>query len=303
VTWAAPRYACFLPDAPGVDAADLVLCAGVEYQLGPSIPAGLLPKTPHRGRFLPGYPILWAAEPGTGAVHPMWIPRRFAREVGALCAGEPAGGLPPTLAGGLAAAGVLGTLSAHDARRRARESTVEAARSGYTAGGCGVAPALVDGGPLEALREYHRRLLTGGGPALGDGQCARRHGIHNEPMARFFQYQLWPAVQAIAGAALLPSYTYTVRYEPGAVLDAHTDREQCEITVSLLVDAEPAGAEPWPLWIGTAGGPSNVRQRPGDGVVFAGRRLPHWRDELPAGQTSTSLLLHYVPAGFTGSLR
>jgi len=34
----------------------------------------------------------------------------------------------------------------------------------------------------------------------------------------------------------------------------------------------------------------------GDALLFRGRYLSHWRDQLPEGYTSSSILFHFVDA-------
>jgi len=36
--------------------------------------------------------------------------------------------------------------------------------------------------------------------------------------------------------------------------------------------------------------------------MYRGTKLPHYRDRLPNGQTSTSIFFHYVAADFKGQL-
>lgn len=53
-----------------------------------------------------------------------------------------------------------------------------------------------------------------------------------------------------------PASSYYLAYEAGAVLAPHIDREQCEYTVSLLLEGTAEGAwEPWPLWLKVNGEP------------------------------------------------
>ena len=51
----------------------------------------------------------------------------------------------------------------------------------------------------------------------------------------------------LAEQAVKPTYCYASVYRGGAALGAHMDRRQCEYTLSLLVEQEPASREPWPL--------------------------------------------------------
>jgi len=303
-----PRYSCFLGDGlsyedegPAFVAAGLRVAAGVEVQLGSTPSQRLVRDVPHRTRFLGGYPLVWVNDPVTGFAAPYWAPRGWAAALSQLRAGESAQSLPPQLAQALHAVGALidpawcGSSGQHPLA----EAAVHFEAFSY-ATVSGLAPPA----QLLALARYQRALIGSGQVPLGDAQCRRRYGMHDEPIARFFLHQLRTAVGRIVGRPVLPAYTYSVTYEAGAVLAAHTDREQCEYTLSLLVDTTgEAESEPWPLWLESDGQPVAVHQRPGDALLFAGRRLRHWRDRLPDGRTSTSLLLHYVDEGFTGSLR
>jgi hypothetical protein len=157
---------------------------------------------------------------------------------------------------------------------------------------------------LAAMRRYYRHAIRCGDIRLGDEQSSRRYFAHNESVACFFHHQIANAVGAIAGEAIKPSYVYFGSYLSGAELKKHTDREQCEISVTLCVDfsPEPELATSWPIRLDTAEGPVKVYQALGDGLVYRGTRVPHYRHVLAEGRTSTSIFFHYVPADFSGSL-
>ena len=40
----------------------------------------------------------------------------------------------------------------------------------------------------------------------------------------------------------------------------------------------------------------------GDGLVYSGTDLWHWRDALPPGQRAIVCFFHFVPGDFAGSL-
>lgn len=48
---------------------------------------------------------------------------------------------------------------------------------------------------------------------------------------------------------VVPSYSYLALYRGGATLDPHTDRDACEYTISLCIDAtpDPQTHGAWPL--------------------------------------------------------
>jgi hypothetical protein len=157
---------------------------------------------------------------------------------------------------------------------------------------------------VAALRRYFRHMIRKGMIWLGDEQCSRRYGAHNESVARFFHHHLAKTVSAVVGETVKPSYVYSACYVSGAELKKHIDREQCEFSVTFCLDfsPEPDKETPWPIRLDTPQGPASVSQALGDGLVYRGTRVPHYRDVLAEGRTSTSIFFHYVPEGFTGSL-
>lgn len=170
----------------------------------------------------------------------------------------------------------------------------------------GYAPlrALIHPFHVAALRRYYRYLIRTGALELGDKQSHRRYVAYNEPVARFFHRQITGLVSAMAGVLVKPSYVYLASYLSGAELRKHTDRVQCEFSVTLCLDfsPEPALETPWPIRLDTAQGAVTIYQALGDGLAYRGTRVPHFRDALGEGQTSTSIFFHYVAEDFAGSL-
>jgi hypothetical protein len=66
--------------------------------------------------------------------------------------------------------------------------------------------------------------------------------------------------------------------------------------------SEPKGATIWPICLETPDATVTVFQALGDGLIYRGTKLPHYRSALAAGFTSTSIFFHYVPMDFSGSL-
>lgn len=90
-----------------------------------------------------------------------------------------------------------------------------------------------------------------------------------------------------AGTELWPSYSYARLHGPGSSMPIHQDREASEVSVSICV----GGDAPWPLWFRTANGDIDVNLEPGDGIVYYGQRLPHWREP---GSVQVQCVLFYV---------
>jgi hypothetical protein len=123
-------------------------------------------------------------------------------------------------------------------------------------------------------------------------------------VARFFHHQLANTISAIAREAIKPSYVYLASYLSGAELKKHTDREQCEFSISLCLDfsPEPQLATSWPIRLDTPQGTVTVYQALGDGLVYRGVKVPHYRNVLADEHTSTSIFFHYVAEDFAGRL-
>ena len=70
---------------------------------------------------------------------------------------------------------------------------------------------------------------------LGDKQ-ANRYKSNNEPLSRFLHYEILPLIEKMTGKQLKPTYTYLSAYKKDSDLPGHTDRADCEYTVSFVVD-------------------------------------------------------------------
>ena len=250
--------------------------------------------------------IAWVPGCG-GSLLPFWLGSEYEAVLRSLRPEEPVpASVPPDVKASLAAANILicrnGVPSPRDHQNEQMIKNVAALfrRRGY-------APLrnLLHPFHVAALRRYYRHQIRSGAIELGDRQSVRRYAVHNEPVARFFHHQIASQMSAVAGESLKPSYVYFASYLSGAELKKHTDREQCEFSLTFCLDfsPEPALATPWPISLDTSDGTVSVYQALGDGLAYRGTRLPHYRAPLPEGQTSTSIFFHYVRQDFTGSLR
>jgi alkylated DNA repair dioxygenase AlkB len=257
-------------------------------------------------RLEPRYPRLWVADPETAIWAPYTVGPGVGPGHGELLDALERGELPTSdrELRALQNARLLATRdpAAHPARAEALEAAAEQFRTKGYALVEQVLPPLL----LAALRRYYRDLIQEGWIELRDRQ-ADRYWAHNEHVARLLHVQLTPLVQRLAGEDVKPSYVYLGAYRPGAALEAHRDRAQCELSLSLLVDFDPEPAErsSWPLHFARSQEePSTAVYQPiGSAVAYKGCELYHHRPALGAGQRSTSLFLHYVPKAFAGPLK
>ncbi len=274
------------------------------------LPAGEVPAELQAHRdLLEGFSlqstVAWVRDPATGSIHPFWPGPRTEALVSQLRPGEAAPAfIPDEVRLLLAAAGILAPTD-QSARRLAEWSDiVRICAHGFGEKNYVPLGNLIHPFHIGALRRYYRCAIRRAAIRLGDEQSSRRYVAHNEPVARYFHHQIANAVSAIAGEPVKPSYVYLASYLSGAELKKHTDREQCEFSLTLCLDfsPEPDLATSWPIRLDTSEGTVTVYQALGDGLVYRGTKVPHYRDRLAAGYTSTSIFFHYVAADFSGPL-
>jgi hypothetical protein len=159
---------------------------------------------------------------------------------------------------------------------------------------------------LRALQSYYRRYVEQGFMQFGDTQVPRRFAQHGEHVAGMFHFNFTSLMSSIAGTEVTPTYSYSAVYAEGAELVPHVDRDACEFSFSFQIDFLPdlcGGESPWALYLSNKA-PEDVdpaldtavHLANGSCLAYKGREIVHYRTPLPAGQRSTSLFFHYVPA-------
>ncbi len=248
--------------------------------------------------------IVWIKDPGSEALQPFWLGAEISAALGGSQPGDPAPTLSPHVRRALVMANILVPDDYVSHRRRQWAEIVSIIGPQFQQQGYAPVGRLIHPFHIAALRRYYRHQLRAGKLQLGDGQSPLRYVAYNDPVARFFHQQLTSAITAFAGEPVKPSYVYLACYQPGAILEKHTDREQCDFSVTLCLDysPEPRNATLWPLYLHKKSGKVTVFQAIGDALLYRGCQLPHSRDALPEGHASTSIFFHYVREDFTGSL-
>ena len=107
------------------------------------------------------------------------------------------------------------------------------------------------------------------------------------------------AVSELIGETVLPTYTYSRIYRNGSILEKHTDRPSCEISLTVHL----GGDKPWAIWIETPEREKKcVTLNPGDAMLYLGCVAPHWRGRFE-GDHYAQMFLHYVRSrGLYGSM-
>ena len=136
------------------------------------------------------------------------------------------------------------------------------------------------------------------------------YGMQYPPMATFL-WGMTPAISALVGHDLRPTYCYFRMYRAGDICRTHSDRYACEHSLSLLLAASDDRA--WPLEVGSRHietprqradadfgdeAYASVPMLPGDAVLYQGVHRAHGRMIPNPNQWSAHLFLHWVdPAG------
>jgi len=104
--------------------------------------------------------------------------------------------------------------------------------------------------------------------------------------------KIWPSLEQIIGEELLPTYAYSRLYSNGDVLEKHTDRPACEISVTVQLGRSHNYA--WPIFAGN----HRFDIAEGDGVIYLGCDIEHWREKCdgPTGYYSGQAFFHFVKA-------
>jgi len=133
-----------------------------------------------------------------------------------------------------------------------------------------------------------------------DEQSPNSHYKYGDPFMEMLLVLMLPKVEELTELELLPTYSYYRIYYPGDDLEIHTDRPSCEISATICLGYNYKDMPEdynWPIWVKTkskADVPFDLKA--GEGVVYKGCDVEHWRDIFvaPVGSWHQQVFLHYV---------
>ena len=106
-----------------------------------------------------------------------------------------------------------------------------------------------------------------------------------DPMLEMYK-QVKSKIETVVGEKLLPTYCFITGYTNNSYMASHKDRPSCEISVSINL----ASTIDWGLYItDLQGSTTKVITKVGDGVIYLGTQVEHWRDLLITARPSASL--------------
>ena len=130
------------------------------------------------------------------------------------------------------------------------------------------------------------------GEILSPSFCA----VVKDKILKVFHEMMAKEVSLHVGKELIPTYLYGRIYKKGADVYRHTDRPECEYSVSLTLDSSEEDKS-WPIFFKAKDDKEyKVEMNAGDAVIYKGQEVEHWRNEKLEKDWQTQLFLHFVDA-------
>jgi hypothetical protein len=145
---------------------------------------------------------------------------------------------------------------------------------------------------LEYLKTYYAILLANN-RFSHDGHCPSSLSLGGDPALDALLEWIRPELGRLVGFSLAPTYSYTRKYAKGEVLARHVDRAACEISVTASIQI-PKGAGPSVIHLKPPHlKETKVEMLEGDGCVYAGTEVEHWRERFQV-DGYIQLFLHFI---------
>jgi hypothetical protein len=160
--------------------------------------------------------------------------------------------------------------------------------------GCVMIPSFVDKDTIATFSKYLQNKANHSVFKAEGNDWNSDFYWYADPLTEILLENYLNKMEQVVGKKLLPTYSYSRIYTEKNELAPHTDRESCEVTVSINIAT--SGKES-PIYLQDHSGKTHQYfLSPGDAVVYKGIEITHWR--RPLKETGTKLnaqiMLHYV---------
>jgi hypothetical protein len=185
------------------------------------------------------------------------------------------------------------------AGRNSVDNASENSAESFVKNGYLVLRGLVKHPALAFLYEYASKAAEFGKTNLEDSQVPNTPSQYGDAIMESLMEGLLPRLETATNIKLYPTYSYFRVYKHGDILKRHTDRQACEISVTLSLgysgngEANTKRDNAWAIWIEHAGVAQSFALEPGDALVYKGVQTPHWRDTF-LGERAAQVFMHYV---------
>jgi hypothetical protein len=145
------------------------------------------------------------------------------------------------------------------------------------------------------FKDYYNQLPN---KFTKDDQCPLSPSVYNyKPFLELLVNKL-PYMNDVMNEQMLPTYSYARIYKNGEVLEPHTDRDACEISITLHL----GGDKEWPIWFtDPQGNKVSVNLKIGQAAIYKGIVSKHWRETFE-GDEYAQVFLHYVRSNSDNSI-
>lgn len=142
----------------------------------------------------------------------------------------------------------------------------------------------------ELSKEFIKFCETNPNECYSDNQIPGTPAKYNYDSFLELLCEKTPDVSKVIGEHVLPTYSYSRVYKDGDILEKHTDRDSCEVSLTVHLD----GDKEWEIFLETPEKEKkSITLKNGDALVYYGCTIPHWRDSYN-GKYYTQVFLHYV---------
>ena len=129
----------------------------------------------------------------------------------------------------------------------------------------------------------------------GDSDAPMSSALHSKKSEIYSHiiHHLHAIMESETRLKLKPIYSYNRIYYGGSELQKHIDRDSCEISASIGLNFSYENPNyKWPLCMGDM----PIIIKPGDGVIYKGAKIEHWRPVFtqPSNSWHHQLFVHYV---------
>lgn len=126
-----------------------------------------------------------------------------------------------------------------------------------------------------------------------DGQVPGSPSFYQDKEVVSLQKKLLPTIEESIKLKLIPIFCYNRIYRTGAILRVHKDSHRAEISATINVGQQ---GDPWDLWlVDYDENPQNITLNPGDGLIYYGNKLHHWRGKLVKSDFVSQIMFHFAP--------
>jgi len=123
-----------------------------------------------------------------------------------------------------------------------------------------------------------------------DSQVKECFSIYGDVSSDSLLLLLQPIIEDSIKQKLEPTYSYIRIYYKDALLEKHTDRESCEISVTICIKNDKY---PWDIWFEINHEKKYISLNEGDMIIYKGIELPHGRDKYTRDE-HIQIFLHYI---------